>query len=258
MALSSDVFEYREPWRGPLLASAVLHGLLFGAILVSGLLAGGAGSWGENANGGAMTVTISSSLPLPAREAPPENVVANESEGKAVSIPKTPPPEPEAVEIPERIKPVKPEKTPKTPTREKPIPEKLESNKVPFGQGGPVAGPYTVFKSTLGSGGMTFGAGGSFGTQFGWYVDTVRRKISENWLKYEVDPSIQSAPRVYLTFEINRTGEPSNIRISQSSGVPSLDQSAVRALQRIDTFGPLPDQYRGSSVNVEFWFDYHR
>jgi len=40
--------------------------------------------------------------------------------------------------------------------------------------------------------------------------------------------------------------------------VPSLDQSAVRALQRIDTFGPLPQEYAGSYVAVEFWFDYKR
>jgi protein TonB len=86
----------------------------------------------------------------------------------------------------------------------------------------------------------------------------VRRKVSENWLKYEVDPSISSARRVYITFEITRSGEPVNIQLSQSSGIPSLDQSAVRALQRIDTFGSLPPDYSGSRVSVEFWFDYKR
>jgi protein TonB len=46
--------------------------------------------------------------------------------------------------------------------------------------------------------------------------------------------------------------------VEQSSGVPSLDQSATRALQRIDTFGDLPREYAGSKVSVEFWFDYKR
>jgi periplasmic protein TonB len=64
--------------------------------------------------------------------------------------------------------------------------------------------------------------------------------------------------RVYITFDITRSGEPENIQIEQSSGVPSLDQSALRALQRIDTFGPLPQGYSGSYVSVEFWFDYKR
>ena len=61
-----------------------------------------------------------------------------------------------------------------------------------------------------------------------------------------------------MTFDIKRDGQPPNVRIEQSSGVPSLDQSAVRALQRIDTFGPLPSDYAGNKVSVEFWFDYKR
>ena len=59
-------------------------------------------------------------------------------------------------------------------------------------------------------------------------------------------------------FDINHSGQPTNVQVEQSSGVPSLDQSAVRAIQRIDTFGPLPPAYSGSKVTVEFWFDYKR
>jgi protein TonB len=73
-----------------------------------------------------------------------------------------------------------------------------------------------------------------------------------------VDPRIRDARRAYITFDIARSGQPVNVEISQSSGVPSLDMSAVRAIQRIDTFGPLPTDYSGSKVSVEFWFDYKR
>jgi len=86
----------------------------------------------------------------------------------------------------------------------------------------------------------------------------VQQKVSENWLKYEVDPRVSDARRVYVTFDIKRDGHPTNVQIEQSSGVPSLDQSAVRALQRIDTFGPLPPDYTENKVSVEFWFDYKR
>jgi protein TonB len=77
-------------------------------------------------------------------------------------------------------------------------------------------------------------------------------------LKYEIDPRISAANRVYVTFDVARDGSPRNVQVEQSSGVPSLDQSAVRALQRIDTFGPLPSDYSGNKVSVEFWFDYNR
>jgi protein TonB len=89
-------------------------------------------------------------------------------------------------------------------------------------------------------------------------VQAVQRKVTENWLKYEVDSSIKEASRVYLTFDIARDGHPSNVQIEQPSNVPSLNQSAKRALERIDSFGPLPPEYSGNKVSVEFWFDYKR
>ena len=110
-----------------------------------------------------------------------------------------------------------------------------------------MSGPYGMFSAAGAKGGFGFnGSGGDFGTRFAWYVEAVQRKVSENWLKYEVDPSIKEANRVYMTFEIGRDGHPAHVAVEQSSGIPSLDISAFRALQRIDTFGPLPPEYSGS------------
>ena len=95
---------------------------------------------------------------------------------------------------------------------------------------------------------------GDFGNRYGWYVQVVNSKVSNNWYTMEIGPAV-NARRVYITFDIERDGSPSNVRIEQSSGVPALDQSAVRAVQRIDTFGPPPS---GNKVSVEFWFDYQR
>jgi hypothetical protein len=44
-------------------------------------------------------------------------------------------------------------------------------------------------------------------------VRIVQQKVSENWLKYEIDPSIHDARRVYITFEITRNGQPANVQI---------------------------------------------
>ena len=144
-----------------------------------------------------------------------------------------------------------------TPTREQPRETAVVENRVPFGQGGPVAGPYTTFQSGSTAGGMKFGEGGtgSFGSRFGWYTDVVARKVHQAW-ESEVNPNVVSANRVYILFDISHDGTPSNVRIERSSGILSLDQSALRALQRIDTFGPLPSRDR--SISVEFWFDYRR
>jgi len=207
-----------------------------------------------------MSATLVSSIPLPKPLTQTQNVLANQSKGLAQSKPKeTPKEEPKAVPIPERnAKRVGPHDT----TQKKPPPKevaKVEDNKIPFGEGGPVSGPYGSFTSGSTKGGLSFTGGtGDFGSRFGWYVDGVRRKVSENWLKYEIDPNIDTARRVYIYFEISRAGQPENVRVEQSSGIPSLDQSAMRALQRIDTFGPLPPEYAGRYVAVEFWFDYRR
>jgi protein TonB len=146
----------------------------------------------------------------------------------------------------------------KTDTKRKAKLEPPVTNEVPYGEGGPVSGPYSMTAgSTKGGFGFT-GSGGDFGSRFSWYVQGVQRKVTENWLRYEVDPRITEAKRVYLTFDISRDGHPSNVSIEQSSGVPSLDISARRAIERIDTFGTLPPDYSGNKVSVEFWFDYKR
>ena len=221
-----------------------------------------------------MSATLITSIPLPRTPTETQNVLANESKGLTeAQLREVEKDQPKAIDIPApdvKLKGVhKAEKqpppapvangaTPAIPPPPKQI-AKVEENKIPFGEGGPVSGPYGSFSTSNAKGGLSFSGGnGDFGSRFGWYVDAVRRKVSENWLKYEVDPRVDAARRVYITFEITRAGAPENIRVEQSSGVPSLDQSAMRALQRIDTFGPLPPDYAGRYVAVEFWFDYKR
>jgi len=258
---ATEIFFEHDRWGRNLTWSIVLHLVVAGSIVFYAAVARGGrrDTWGIGGTGDAMGVTLVSTVPLPANPTQTQNVLANQSKGLSESLPKIQENEPEAIPIPDKNTKVKPK--PKTSaTQRKPEPEEEEaSNVVPFGEGGPVSGPYGIFSAGGAKGGFGFtGGGGDFGTRYAWYVRVVQQKVSENWLKYEVDPGISEARRVYLTFDIGRDGHPSNVQIEQSSGVPSLDQSAVRALQRIDTFGPLPADYSGSRVSVEFWFDYKK
>lgn len=257
---SGEIFFEHERWGHDLAWSAALHVAVAVAIIgYAWIASGGHGSnWGAGGGGSAMGVTVVSNIPLPANPVQTQNVLATESKGLSKSQPKPAVEEPQAIPIPAKNAKKKPAPQPSE-TLRKPQPVEEANNVVPFGEGGPVSGPYSVFSSGAAKGGFGFtGGGGDFGSRFAWYVRVVNQKVSENWLKYEVDPRIQNANRVYLTFDIDRSGRPSHIQIEQSSGVPSLDMSAVRALQRIDTFGPLPPDYPGSKVSVEFWFDYKR
>jgi protein TonB len=261
MAGNAEIFFEHDKWGRNLAWSAGLHVAVAGCIVLYAVVwHGGSGStWGAGGGGDAMGVTLVSSVPLPASSVPTQNVLANESKGLAQSLPKTEQKEPEAIPIPDKNTKTKP-KPRVSESQQKAKPEQEEaSNVVPFGEGGPVSGPYGSFNAGGAKGGFGFtGGGGDFGSRYAWYVRGVQQKVTANWLRYEVDPRVTEAPRVYVTFDIKRDGQPANVQIEQSSGVPALDQSAVRALQRIDTFGPLPSDYSESKVSVEFWFDFKR
>ena len=264
MPRNADIWSEQESWQQPLAWSVALHTFLFGGILLYAAVLGAmhGENWGGAGGGGAIGVELVSNVPLPRPANPTENILANESKGVTVTEPAKPEVvPPDAVPIPDKAAKPRPNARPRpTETKAPPMPPAPVSNVVPFGQGGPIsAGMYGTFNAAGAKGGFGFtGGGGDFGARYAWYVKVVRDKVSENWLKYEVDPNIRDAQRVYITFDISRSGQPQNIQISQSSGVPSLDQSAIRALQRIDSFGPLPNDYGGSRVSVEFWFDYRR
>jgi protein TonB len=262
MAANADIYFEHERWGRALAWSAGLHIgitlLLLGYAAVFSRTGGD--TWGGGGGGEAIGATLVSSVPLPANPAQTQNVLANESKGITQSQPKIEEKEPDAIEIQGKNTKIKPKKKQETVTKKSaPVEPEPETNQVAFGEGGPVSGPYGSFNAGGAKGGFGItGGGGDFGNRYAWYVQVIQRKVADNWLKYEVDPSIKSAQRVYITFDIARDGHPSNVRVEQSSGVPSLDISAVRALQRIDTFGPLPPDYSGSKISVEYWFDYKR
>jgi periplasmic protein TonB len=251
----ANMFYERESWRKPLMISLGFHGLVVVAIFVLGLVMEPRGqtNWGDNQGEAVDAKLVSAApIPIPKPDAESDNIVAHES--KAVT---QAPPQPKPVEtdegIPVQSKVVKPKlDKPTTATNLKPHPLPTPPTAVPYGEGAPVSGPFGTFTAPNTKGGFSL-QDASFGSKYGWYLDVVRRKVQSNWLAYEIDPRINAPHRAYIDFDIQRDGSIANVHLVQSSGVPSLDQSALRALQRVDTFGTLPE---GNKLSVEFWFDY--
>jgi protein TonB len=262
MAANAEIYFEHDRWGRALAWSAGLHAAIIAFLFIFAAILSGrsGGTWGAGGGGDAIGATLVSTVPLPVAPSQTQNVLANESKGITQSQPKIEEKAPDAIEIQGKNTKIKPKKKQETVSQEKaqPAPEE-ESNQVAFGEGGPVSGPYGTFSAAGAKGGFGItGGGGDFGTKYAWYVHVIQQKVADNWLKYEVDPRITSAQRVYITFDIARDGHPANVQVEQSSGVPSLDISAVRALQRIDTFGPLPQDYSGGKITVEYWFDYKK
>ncbi len=249
-----------------LVLSTVFHVVLFAVALFSPSLFPVRGDTFGSVTGGAGGIDVKivssiSGIPLPSPTVVQENAAANESAGFYRTEAATPAVPENAEPIPETEAPVK--TTPSRPERAtaarsaKNEPPSSPNNTVPFGQGGRPAMSYGQFLTGAGSGGIQFGDG-TFGDRYGWYVDSMTRRISQNWLKSLVDDRVRTAPRVYLNFDIQRDGTIENVDVVQSSGIPSLDRSALRAIMAANPLPSLPADYRGSRVTVNFYFEFSR
>ncbi len=248
---------------GNLLGSVLLHASLVGAILLAGLLAHHHGqAWGENAaTAGAIQATVVSSLPLPPRQKTLDTGVLTSEKPSPAPTPATPrtepPPSPKEVPIP--VKPqAKPPKVAERPAPEppkRPQPAPPQPTKATTGETAGIRIPQATLQLKNGTASISV-ADRTFGARFAYYINIVNRTVAGNWYTQEADPRASEGRHAVVVFDIDAEGVPSNARIATRSGSPSLDQSALRAVQRVEGFGPLPG---GSQhITVEYTFDYRQ
>ncbi len=253
----------RDRLSGTLLASIILHAVLFVLVVTWTMLhfhlGGSVGTWGaDNAlQIGAVASLPGINLPTPLQTTTSQVVTENQGLHKTEPEPKEEP-TPETVEIP-KFKEAKPREkligvNKRIHKTEEPPPE----NAIDYGETGPPAMSYTQVVMGGGTGGLITGQDNAFGQRYGYYVAAMRNRISSNWLQSTISPNIVSAPRVYLTFDIQRDGTINNVQITQSSGTPEVDRSAFRAILASNPLPPLPADFSGGSVSVQFYFDFHR
>lgn len=88
---------------------------------------------------------------------------------------------------------------------------------------------------------------------FGPYMRDLQQRIKRNW----DPPKGEESRRVVLLFTIARDGRLLNVSVSKSSGLQSADKAALSAVQLTAPFRPLPAEYKESSVDIQFTFDYN-
>lgn len=92
--------------------------------------------------------------------------------------------------------------------------------------------------------------------QIDWaaYMKRVERKIELNWI-----PKKESQDRITtIVFKINKNGELVSYKVLKSSGSAAADEIAIDALRISAPFAPLPSEYKGNEIDIEFTFDYHK
>jgi protein TonB len=277
---SAAPYHPNDGYKMPLSFSLLLHGALAGLVVFGALHSNRGDSWGGP--GGSVTVGLVGNvpaIPLPHPDMSTTSRVVDNTKGLyKEEPPKIETPPPDALPIPKfkDLKPPKVPRKPETPTlnhtpppKIAPHPSKLlenpttpPPNAIPYGQGGAPTIPTSSFAMGHGTtqGGLAFNGvnGGDFGSRFSWYVEAVQRRVSSNWLQSTIDPNVSAAPRVVVVFTILRDGSVTNIQLTQRSNNYSVDTSAIRAVKDSSPLQPLPGGYGGSSVNVEFWFDFRR
>jgi|SRR5271165_577912 len=242
--------------------SVFLHGALVVLMVLSVWIQRNRVPWGGVGGGdSAVKVSLVSSagIPMPQPAVPTESATVDPTKGLYKEEPPKPPePKTDATKIQqfEKIKPPPPTKPSKIMENKTPTPD----NAVNYGKGGQMSVP-SGYSSTPGplNGGLAVQGqgGGEFAARYPWYVEGVRKRISDNWLQNTIDPSVRSARSAHtiVTFTILRDGTIKNIRLDTSSGNRSMDDSATRAMLSIDKMAQLPADWRGNSVDVTFDFD---
>ena len=89
---------------------------------------------------------------------------------------------------------------------------------------------------------------------FTYYLRQLHAKVSEQWRRPALVASEQNSTVIY--FEITREGQiRGEPRIKQSSGNELYDQAALRAVVSAIPFPPLPREFPGQYLQVNFGFD---
>jgi protein TonB len=242
--------------------SIFFHALLIAAVFAAAYFdrpGPGWGGVGGQLGGTKVNLVASAGIPMPKEEMVTASKAVDPTKSLHKEDPKPLPPEPRTDATPirkfEKEKPLPPSRKTRTLENKDPV----QDNDIP-GQGGnpnlptgysQTPGPSATGDKVIGQG------GGDFGGRYPYYVDGVRSRIQQSWDQSTIEPAVRAAHRAKttMTFRISANGSISNIRMAQSSGNSSMDYSAMRALQSIDAFRPLPNDYMGSYVDVTFDFD---
>ena len=88
---------------------------------------------------------------------------------------------------------------------------------------------------------------------FGPYMRELQRRIKMNW----DPPKGNESKRVVLLFKIAKDGRLLSCSVYKSSGLKSADDAALNAVRLTAPFKPLPPDYKGQSIDIQFTFDYN-
>jgi TonB family protein len=246
-----------------LLYSCIGHGVLALFIVVSSYLQFRGNDWGGiggQAAGTKVNLVASAGIPLPKDPNFTESKAVDPTKGlyKEEEKPKPVEPPKDVEKIPEFKKEKRLPPSPKS--KVDPIKTPPPDNAVPYGKGGSPDLP-TGTSQVPGGGSNDMSikgeGGGDFASRYGWYIEGVKNRIYGNWQQWTIDAAARNSRTMHcaITFTINRDGSLKDVRISESSGNASYDNSAFRAVLSSTPVTKLPGDYSGGYVTATLDFN---
>jgi TonB family protein len=161
----------------------------------------------------------------------------------------------------------KPEKETSTKKEKKDVIQK-QSTRTKKTEAGPVEGKGAGQGSgvRLGGGlGSAADTGSAFSSQIGlsnfpftYYLQIIIDRVSNNWFTSLVNPGIRGSFQSTVHFMIYKNGQISEPKIEESSGIRSLDLSALRAIKSSAPFPPLPVAYEDEYLGIYLIFEHSK
>ncbi len=96
------------------------------------------------------------------------------------------------------------------------------------------------------------------GVDFKPYLVRILASVKRNWMAVIPESArLGRRGRVVLQFIINKDGSVPRLVIASASGTEALDRAAVAGISATNPFPPLPDDFRGDSIRLQFVFLYN-
>ena len=87
---------------------------------------------------------------------------------------------------------------------------------------------------------------------FDSYMKELKKDIKTNWNP----PKGKENKTVVLLFKIAKDGNLISYKIHKSSGQANVDRAALKAIELTAPFRPLPEDFEGQNIDIQFTFDY--
>jgi TonB family protein len=96
------------------------------------------------------------------------------------------------------------------------------------------------------------------GVDFRPYLITILASVKRNWMAIMPESAkLGRRGRVQIQFSVSRMGSVPKLVIVSGSGTDALDRAAVAGISASNPFPPLPSEFKGDQIRLQFTFAYN-